>query len=525
MEDLDSTLLNINTTVGALSLPQASAHSLLKHSDELHISPQANSFSRGFSYDSGVESPNSEVEAGPATNEQKEGEGLENVEENNQTSCMQESHVDSSMYPGNGGSTTDVENGGDMEKLQHSSSHTPVTNKEITGQLYSLHMDAGASDQEGKDSSIPVKESLRAMHMLGAVCHDRKEFGDLLPWCHQGDKDASGSLETHAGITSPCYSLLRAEREAELDMELFLDSSSSSEELLDSYDLSCPSTKDTVLPSGKAEFSAALPGGVEKSWMSHSAISGHMPAPGPVTQTPHSRKLGCGWWFGTTGFHHIDHINHNKESSTPTLPSRVCQTAMEHLWGVWRSRVENLLLWRDVRLSGVVLVALLMLLLSLTQCSSISVISHVALATLSITVSYRIYRSVLQAIQKSDAGHPFKTFLDIGVGLSQAEARRYIEGTLPLLNGTTRTLRRLFLVEDLVDSLKFAALMWITTYVGAAFNVLTLLITGVLLSFSLPLLYEKKQVQINHYMKLARSTTSGIVNKLQAKLPGGKKSE
>uniref|UniRef100_UPI00358E31EE reticulon-1-A-like n=1 Tax=Myxine glutinosa TaxID=7769 RepID=UPI00358E31EE len=297
--------------------------------------------------------------------------------------------------------------------------------------------------------------------MLDAARHDGKEFGDLLPWCHKGDTDGSGSLETHAGITSPCYSLLRAEREAELDMELFLDSSSSSEELLDNLDLSCPPTKDTILPSDKGELSAALPCVVEKSRMSpHSAIS-----------------------------------------------------------------VESLLLWRDVRLSGLVLLALLILLLSLTQCSSISVISHVALATLSITVSYRIYRSVLQAIQKSDAGHPFKALLDTGVGLSQAEARRYIEGTLPLLNGTTRELRRLFLVEDLIDSLKFAALMWILTYVGASFNVLTLLISGVLLSFTLPLLYEKKQVQINHYTKLARSTTSGIISKLQAKLPGGKKSE
>ena len=43
---------------------------------------------------------------------------------------------------------------------------------------------------------------------------------------------------------------------------------------------------------------------------------------------------------------------------------------------------------------------------------------------------------------------------------------------------TLRELRRLFLVEDLVDSLKFGLLLWVLTYVGAAFNGMTLIILG-----------------------------------------------
>lgn len=37
---------------------------------------------------------------------------------------------------------------------------------------------------------------------------------------------------------------------------------------------------------------------------------------------------------------------------------------------------------------------------------------------------------------------------------------------------------RLFLVEDLVDSLKFGVLLWCLTYVGACFNGITLIILG-----------------------------------------------
>lgn len=70
--------------------------------------------------------------------------------------------------------------------------------------------------------------------------------------------------------------------------------------------------------------------------------------------------------------------------------------------------VVELLYWRDVKNSGIVFGASLLLLLSLSVCSIISVLSYVALALLSVTISFRIYKGVLQAIQKSDEGHPFK---------------------------------------------------------------------------------------------------------------------
>lgn len=70
--------------------------------------------------------------------------------------------------------------------------------------------------------------------------------------------------------------------------------------------------------------------------------------------------------------------------------------------------VVDLLYWRDVKKTGVVFGAALLLLLSLTVCSIVSVCSYVGLALLSVTICFRIYKGILQAIQKSDEGHPFK---------------------------------------------------------------------------------------------------------------------
>jgi hypothetical protein len=70
--------------------------------------------------------------------------------------------------------------------------------------------------------------------------------------------------------------------------------------------------------------------------------------------------------------------------------------------------VLDLVHWRDPRKSGIVLGAILAILLSLSVVSVVSVISYSALAVLSGTLSFRLYKNVLQAVQKTQDGHPFK---------------------------------------------------------------------------------------------------------------------
>ncbi|XP_068182796.1 reticulon-1-A-like isoform X7 [Antennarius striatus] len=186
-------------------------------------------------------------------------------------------------------------------------------------------------------------------------------------------------------------------------------------------------------------------------------------------------------------------------------------------------RVVDLVYWRDVKTSGVVFGASLLLLLSLMACSIVSVCSYIGLALLSVTICFRIYKGILQAIQKSDEGHPFKQYLDQDVALSQDLVHKYSDVVLSKLNKTISELRRLFLVEDLVDSIKFALLMWILTYVGALFNGLTVLILGLIGAFSCPIIYEKHQAQIDHYLALVDNQIKDIVGKIQAKVPGMKR--
>uniref|UniRef100_A0A3B3Q7C8 Reticulon n=1 Tax=Paramormyrops kingsleyae TaxID=1676925 RepID=A0A3B3Q7C8_9TELE len=182
------------------------------------------------------------------------------------------------------------------------------------------------------------------------------------------------------------------------------------------------------------------------------------------------------------------------------------------LWSNWKCQAVKLLYWRDVKQTGLLLSAMLLLLLSLTQFSVVSVMAYLALAALSTTISFRVYKSVLQAVQKTDEGHPFKAYLEMEVALSPEQMQRYAETAQHYLNSSLKELRRLFLVQDLVDSLKFAVLMWLLTYVGALFNGLTLLIMAVVSMFSMPVVYEKYQVGVNLVTTCPLQASCGIAD-------------
>ena len=54
------------------------------------------------------------------------------------------------------------------------------------------------------------------------------------------------------------------------------------------------------------------------------------------------------------------------------------------------------------------------------------------------------------------------------------------------LNCALKELRRLFMVENMLDSIKFGLSLWVLTYIGSWFNAMTLLIMGWVGLFSVP---------------------------------------
>ncbi|XP_023025653.1 reticulon isoform X3 [Leptinotarsa decemlineata] len=188
-------------------------------------------------------------------------------------------------------------------------------------------------------------------------------------------------------------------------------------------------------------------------------------------------------------------------------------------------KVESLIYWRDPKKSGPVFGGVLLVLLSLTYFSLISVVAYLSLLALSLTIAFRIYKNVVQAVQKTGDGHPFKDFLEMDMSLPQDKVKEISEVIVAHVNAAVVELRRLFLVEDLVDSIKFGVLLWTLTYLGAWFNGMTLIIIAWVALFSLPKVYETNKTQIDANLEIVRTKLAEITTKIKAAIPMGKKSE
>jgi len=190
-----------------------------------------------------------------------------------------------------------------------------------------------------------------------------------------------------------------------------------------------------------------------------------------------------------------------------------------------RDQLESLIYWRNPKKSGAAFGAVLVILLSLKFFSLISVVAYVSLLALAGTVSFRIYKNIVQAIQKTGDGHPFKEYLEMDIALPQQKVEEFTKVAVAHVNAATTELRRLFLVDDLIDSIKFFVLLWCFTYVGSWFNGITLIILAWVALFSLPKVYETNKTQIDANLEIVMGKLAEISNKVRAAVPIGKKSE
>merc|ERR1711973_622708 len=169
------------------------------------------------------------------------------------------------------------------------------------------------------------------------------------------------------------------------------------------------------------------------------------------------------------------------------------------LTNMWLSsaQMNSLLYWDQPRDSGIICGSVLVCLLAVRYISLISVIGNLSLALVTATMSFRIYKSVLTAVNKTQDGHPFKQFLDADVTLPADKVSSLSDSFFSKLNSILLKLKSILLVENTVESVKFAVLMYLLTYVGAMMNGLTIVTLAWVGMFSAPRVYRDNQKQID----------------------------
>merc|ERR1712200_361285 len=199
----------------------------------------------------------------------------------------------------------------------------------------------------------------------------------------------------------------------------------------------------------------------------------------------------------------------------------LCQTKHIKMW-LTPELQEHLVYWNNPLETGVVFGSVLVLMVAVKYMSLISVVANLGLALVTSTVAFRIYKSVLSAVKKTDdTGHPFKKYLDIDTTLSSDKVLELTDNLVTKLNALLKKLKSVFLVEDIVETLKFGVAMYMLTYVGRIINGLTILILIWVSIFSAPKIYRDNQAKIDE----AVGPIKIKVEELMSKVKGGAKKE
>merc|ERR1712098_830885 len=87
------------------------------------------------------------------------------------------------------------------------------------------------------------------------------------------------------------------------------------------------------------------------------------------------------------------------------------------------------------------------------------------------------------------------------------------------INSSVAELRRLFLVENMVDTIKFGLSLWLLTYVGSWFNALTLVILAWIVAFTAPKLYLNNQAQVDEVLGKVMAQVEEVKGKVLSMIP------
>jgi len=230
-------------------------------------------------------------------------------------------------------------------------------------------------------------------------------------------------------------------------------------------------------------------------------------------------------------------VKQEEESQTngaPSVISKVIETKDYKELSSWPvqwmenhaidKKIIKLIYWCEWQKTAGVFGGILFLLLSLTCYSFISVVSTFAMSLLAVSFLYRIGMTIVNAVQKTSAEHPLKNLLEEKIEFSEDTVKQISEHMRTTFNRKVKEAQQLFLIEDFVASLKFGVMLWLVSYIGSWFSMLTLFILGITGIFSLPIAYELYQKEVDQALDVAKAKIGEVYKLVESKLPASLKS-
>jgi len=182
--------------------------------------------------------------------------------------------------------------------------------------------------------------------------------------------------------------------------------------------------------------------------------------------------------------------------------------------------VASLVYWEDPVQSGALFGTVLVTLVSLSYYSLISVVSYLFLTLLALVILVKIYSYVMVMLKKAEAGcDPLDMIAGMPITIPAETISDLSPAVADAINSTVLELRRLFLVENMVDTIKFGLSLWLLTYIGSWFNAMTLIILAWIVAFTLPKVYLNNQGPIDDVLAKVMAQVEEVKEKVMALIP------
>lgn len=182
--------------------------------------------------------------------------------------------------------------------------------------------------------------------------------------------------------------------------------------------------------------------------------------------------------------------------------------------------LPSILYWEDPVQSGAVFGTVFVTLVSVCYYSLITVVSYTCLTLLMLVLAVKLYSYGMVMLKKAEPGSdPLAKVAAMPVTVPAETITNMSPCVAKTLNNLTTELRRLFLVENMVDTIKFGLSLWLLTYLGSWFNFLTLIILTWLGLFTLPKLYINNQTQVDEVLEKVMAQVEEVKGKVVALIP------
>merc|ERR1711974_559713 len=155
----------------------------------------------------------------------------------------------------------------------------------------------------------------------------------------------------------------------------------------------------------------------------------------------------------------------------------------------------------------------------------ISVVAYCSLTALLAVLSLKIYTYVMVTFLKKETANPLAKCSEINLTVSEEKVNQIANNASSKLNATLLELRRLFLLENMLDSIKFGLSLWVLTYIGSWFNAMTLVLMSWVGLFTIPKVYIMNKAQIDPVLDKVKAQFDVVSGKVFAMIPKAKPAE